>query len=221
MQSQVKLQGDSTVQVLSGASINFSGLFDAAGFSLQKQGPGSVSFTGGLNLAGGELKLFATEAATVTLSPSSQLAGKLTVLLEPGVAPRAGQSFELIAYSGAPVMFGDVILPALPAGLDWQLEYQPTKLIAGVVLAGLPGDFNGDGAVDAADYTMWRDGLGTTFDQSDYDVWRTNFGATLPASPSAQASTGPQAVPEPASLPFAIGMVALALRLREGFQRRE
>ena len=25
----------------------------------------------------------------------------------------------------------------------------------------LAGDFNGDGTVDAADYTVWRDGLGT------------------------------------------------------------
>src|ERR1700742_3841341 len=37
------------------------------------------------------------------------------------------------------------------------------------VLAHLPGDFNDDGHVDAADYLVWRGGLGTTFTQSDYD----------------------------------------------------
>ncbi len=39
----------------------------------------------------------------------------------------------------------------------------------------LEGDFNGDGAVDAADYTVWRDGLGTKYNQDDYDVWKANY----------------------------------------------
>jgi dienelactone hydrolase len=42
----------------------------------------------------------------------------------------------------------------------------------------LDGDYNGDGTVDTADYTVWRDGLGTTFTQADYDVWKDNFGNT-------------------------------------------
>ena len=42
-----------------------------------------------------------------------------------------------------------------------------------------PGDYNLNGAVDAADYTVWRDGLGTTYTQADYDVWRANFGQTI------------------------------------------
>ena len=56
----------------------------------------------------------------------------------------------------------------------------------------LPGDYNLDGVVDAADYTVWRDTLGATgigaftgadgngdgaVAQADYDVWRSNFGA--------------------------------------------
>ena len=42
-----------------------------------------------------------------------------------------------------------------------------------------PGDFNGDGAVDAADYVEWRKGLGTIYDQNDYGVWRAHFGTSL------------------------------------------
>jgi hypothetical protein len=42
----------------------------------------------------------------------------------------------------------------------------------------MPGDFNYNGVVDAADYVVWRKGLGTTFTHSDYDVWRANFGQT-------------------------------------------
>lgn len=42
----------------------------------------------------------------------------------------------------------------------------------------LAGDFNQDGFVDAADYVVWRDGLGTTFIQADYTDWVSNFGST-------------------------------------------
>jgi hypothetical protein len=40
---------------------------------------------------------------------------------------------------------------------------------------GLPGDFDGDGDVDAADYVVWRKTDGT---QTGFDAWRTNFGRT-------------------------------------------
>ena len=43
-------------------------------------------------------------------------------------------------------------------------------------VAHLPGDFNDDGTVDAADYVVWRKNDGT---QIDYDKWRANFGRTL------------------------------------------
>ena len=42
----------------------------------------------------------------------------------------------------------------------------------------LAGDFNEDGVVDAADYVVWRKGLGTTYTQKDYDTWRAHFGQT-------------------------------------------
>ena len=41
----------------------------------------------------------------------------------------------------------------------------------------LAGDFNLDYVVDAADYTVWRDGLGQhVHSRVDYDVWKANFG---------------------------------------------
>jgi hypothetical protein len=40
----------------------------------------------------------------------------------------------------------------------------------------LPGDFNEDGAVDAADYVVWRKNPGGMFTADDYDLWRANFG---------------------------------------------
>ena len=44
------------------------------------------------------------------------------------------------------------------------------------LVAHLPGDFNNDGTVDAADYVVWRKNDGT---QTGYDAWRANFGRTL------------------------------------------
>ena len=38
---------------------------------------------------------------------------------------------------------------------------------------GIPGDFNFDGFVDAADYVTWRKTDGTP---AGYNVWRTHFG---------------------------------------------
>ena len=73
--------------------------------------------------------------------------------------------------------------------------------LAWSAVAGLPGDFNADGEVDAADYVVWRKGLGTTYTQADYDVWRTHFGQTAgsgSALPSAESLSA--AVPEPAAL---------------------
>ena len=81
----------------------------------------------------------------------------------------------------------------------------------------LPGDFNGDGAVDAADYVVWRKGLGTTYTQNDYGVWRAHFGASLgPGSGSALPSAEPlsAAVPEPNSFAILLSGVLLVLSWR-------
>ncbi|TWT47749.1 glycoside hydrolase family 30 protein [Botrimarina hoheduenensis] len=78
-----------------------------------------------------------------------------------------------------------------------------SALVDGVsfgVVPNLAGDFNNDGVVNAADYTVWRDGLGTTYTQADYQIWRDNFGATLPSASASNASA--QSIPEPAAASF-------------------
>lgn len=74
--------------------------------------------------------------------------------------------------------------------------------------SGLPGDFNGDGEVNAADYTVWRDsygeledgtvlggnGNGGIIDDSDYGLWRNQYGQ------SASTTTTSTSVPESTSL---------------------
>ncbi|WP_442484644.1 hypothetical protein [Aeoliella sp. SH292] len=78
---------------------------------------------------------------------------------------------------------------------------------------GTGGDYNGDGIVNLADYTVWRDSLGATaappgsgadgdssgtIDAGDYTIWKNNFGLTIP--PLSGVSAGPVAIPEPQTL---------------------
>jgi hypothetical protein len=85
----------------------------------------------------------------------------------------------------------------------------------------MPGDYNRDGSVDAADYVVWQATHGQTgtmlpadgnrdgrIDPGDYDIWKTNFGAPTPAP----AGTGISAVPEAGILPIlAFAAVPIAL----------
>lgn len=89
--------------------------------------------------------------------------------------------------------------------------------------APLSGDYNSDGTVDAADYTIWRDSFGQTgaalaadgdgdgvVGDGDYVVWRLFLGETA-------AGVGGATVPEPASLVQLMFGIALANR---GFRLR-
>jgi hypothetical protein len=73
---------------------------------------------------------------------------------------------------------------------------------------GLPGDFNFSGTVDAADYVVWRNGLGTTYTQADYNLWRANFGEE--SSGNAAVAT----IPEPSALLLLVscGLIMLGRR---------
>jgi Concanavalin A-like lectin/glucanases superfamily len=60
------------------------------------------------------------------------------------------------------------------------------------LVSNIPGDFNLDGVVNAGDYTVWRNGLGSSYTIGDYDVWKSHFGVS-----ALSAGSGAVAVPEP------------------------
>ncbi|MEX2307284.1 MAG: CARDB domain-containing protein [Pirellulales bacterium] len=81
------------------------------------------------------------------------------------------------------------------------------------ILNPLPGDYNVDGQVSAADYILWRKTLGSTVnpladgdingtvDQPDYSVWTANFGNALGEGGGAGAAEGTAAVADNSRYP--------------------
>ena len=76
----------------------------------------------------------------------------------------------------------------------------------------MPGDYDGNGAVETSDYIVWRKGFGTVYTLADYDVWRAHFGQLLPGSGSGTNA----AVPEPASAGLLLTWLVALVRSRRG-----
>jgi hypothetical protein len=108
----------------------------------------------------------------------------------------------------------DVDMVALPAAGDSGSQGQTGVAYFDnlTVQDGVRGDYNNDGLVNAADYTVWRDSLNQTgfglaadgdsdgvIGAADYQVWKTAYGSTNAMSPAI-------AIPEPA----AVGMLMTA-----------
>lgn len=157
----------------------------------------------------------------------AQLDGELDLNLIGAINPELGDSFTIISAAGGVLnTFAsfDTSFAALDAGLVWDLIYNPTNVQVEVIL-NLPGDFNNDLVVDAADYAVWRDALGTattlpgdptpgTVTADDYDVWTANYGATVPAPAMAMAMSSATSVPEPTSAVLLLGVTLGAFGLR-------
>jgi hypothetical protein len=86
-----------------------------------------------------------------------------------------------------------------------------------------PGDYNGDGHVDANDFAVWRSMFGSTTDASadgnldgivdsrDFVIWRKN----VPTAGAGSAATGLVSVPEPETIVLIMSeLVVLAVVLR-------
>jgi hypothetical protein len=138
----------------------------------------------------------------------------------------SSQSFAAMLDSAAPGAFSATYtLSFSDEDLPGALEKSLTLTLVGEVLpALLAGDYNRDEVVDAADYTIWRNTLGTNVaafdgadgdgdmlvDDDDYQVWKDHFGETA-GSGSGGAPVSQLAVPEPAGWPLAgMGLAGIA-----------
>jgi hypothetical protein len=102
---------------------------------------------------------------------------------------------------------------------DWSSYSTPTSFVT-----ILPGDYNNNGVVDAADYALWRanqgtnhaipnDPIGGTIGAAQFAQWRAHFGQTAGSGSGAIVSGG--AVPEPATLGLMI-LAAVGAWTRQG-----
>ena len=128
----------------------------------------------------------------------------------------AGDAFDLFDAAAMSGEFASLSLPSLDAGLMWSIY---ALLVDGSLAVVLAGDYNSDGVVGLADYSVWRDALGSAMtpltgadgngngvvDAADYAIWRANFGVSETSSLQSARS----AVPEPPSLCLAGALVGL------------
>jgi len=165
-----------------------------------------------------------TEAfGAVNVGGAAALDGAINVSLASGFAPTLGETYQVLhAGGGRSGTFAAESLPTLGSGMALDVQYTSDAVILAVV-PSLFGDYNVNGVVDAADYTLWRDSLGAivpTFsgadgngngfvDDADYTVWKNNFGLS---AGSGSGSTDSAAVPEP----VLAALLALALALVPG-----
>jgi hypothetical protein len=136
-------------------------------------------------------------------------------------APTNGDVFAVLTAAGGIAGAFDLLdLPPLSPHLAWQsVTRDATYFLA--VTPRLPGDYNANGAVDAADYIVWRktfgqsgvrpaaDGTGPAglpdgiVDRLDYELWQANFGYTL-------GGTANVNVPEPSSMRTLLVITSIA-----------
>ncbi len=221
-------------RVAAGSSATFFGAFSGAGISgagdvyLEADitpgfSPALAQFGGDVHFGpltdlnieiGGTNKGAAYDA--LEIAGTALLDGTLDVTLVGGFTTTLGEVFEILrASDGVNGTFAAESLPQLGSLLALQILYDANSVMLAVVPA-LPGDFNANGVVDAADYVLWRKSDGT---QDGYNIWRTHFGETIAAVGSfATPGSNAQAtiVPEPMNhlLLFATPLLTVMLYRR-------
>ena len=192
------LGGNGTI----GSTVNLSG----------KIAPGAVgavgTFTlGGLTLTSGILD-FQLDATTHTAG-----SGINDLIVDTGALDLSGGAtlnvtgiggnlsvgdYDLIQFaSGFTGAAMDISLGTIPlaSGFSASIVIDSDSVNLHIASGGLPGDYNGDGKVNAADYVVWRkDPAGHGGTPGGYNTWRANFG-NPPGSGSGSLSTA--GVPEP------------------------
>jgi hypothetical protein len=166
------------------------GVFDQAA---QAQVPTSFNANARNNLS---LTIYSSDGTSVLATAATQPAGGTESIVKL-LLPSAGQYFARIAGVDDTIQL-------------YQLSLTPTPILL--------GDYNRDGRVDGADYSVWRNmqgqsvatgtGADGSFDgqitAADYNVWRSHFGQTLGSgSGSANGDEllgATSVVPEPASI---------------------
>jgi hypothetical protein len=129
-----------------------------------------------------------------------------------------GGTGQFAGATGHGTIDGVTTLPPFPTNTGG--VEQEMRGILTLVPPMVPGDYNRNGIVDAADYVVWRKNDGTP---AGYDAWRANFGANVTSADHVAESVAASwesavrrgglpimsAVPEPSSILFVVELVVL------------
>ncbi len=188
-------------------------------------GGGTLEFEiGGLGTAGTDWDLAQVNGPVDLVGGDGLLDSMLSVILD--FAPALDDEFVVLQNDGSDAVVGVFANTySLRATYNGQLYRFAVDYAAGdgndiaitsQGVVGLVGDYNGDGVVDAADYTVWRDAIGArvapycgadgngngVVDEADYDAWKAMYGHT---------SGGNFAMGQGAAVPEPAGVVLLVL----------
>lgn len=148
-----------------------------------------------------------TNSWALLVDPLNPAASPLAIFDAPDADPGSDTPGVdiLMESNGLGISIGNPVAELFPLRND---DYSMRQfLYPSLTFAFNPGDFNRDGAVDAADYVTWRSLLGDTYVESDYEIWRAYFGAGTAAAATVRSLLAP--VPEP--LPLTMGLVAATM----------
>jgi hypothetical protein len=150
--------------------------------------------------------------------------------LNTNVLPDAGTTYTILTSSSLSGAFTNVASGARIDTLEGTgsflvhfgegSPFDPNHVVlsAFIEISDVPGDYNEDGVVNAADYVVWRDKNGSAFDlpnrdpsamgnigPADYEFWVDHFGE------SAASGASSALVPEPTAIAMLLaGALALA-----------
>jgi fibronectin-binding autotransporter adhesin len=202
--------------VFTGANTYSGGTTVTAG-TLQASGAAATFGDGNVTVNGGALEILSGVSDAIDNAAMLTLAGGGT----PGVAD-VGYLMLGAGINETVAGLTLVGLGAMPGGTYNSTTHPEYFLGAGNLIvpsAGLPGDYNDDQVVDAADFVMWRKLFNPAgpalpnddtpgVDNDDYDRWKTHFGETSAGSGGSSATSGQ--VPEPASAVLVLAVLAVA-----------
>lgn len=142
------------------------------------------------------------ELAVTSLLAASSLSLQVDWDLSTGPMPLGDDAhLEVVAWDGlawAPVAASINATGSRITLVDW------TDPMATLAVTRLTGDYNTDGAVDARDYAVWREGLGVHYGEDGFARWLHNYGARLPAPPASP----PGATPTPGAVCLLLTAIA-------------
>jgi autotransporter-associated beta strand protein len=204
---------------ISGAVTINSGGHLAPGASIESLGVGALTLSAG--------SVLDFELASSGIGDRVNVTGLLTLnggsinLFDTGTMSEG--TYTLIDYGTLSGSIASLGTPTGPAGFNYELQDTGSLIYLIVSPPGVPGDFNEDLIVDAADYLVWRmnegttaplpndNGLGGTVGPAHFDLWRSQFGTDGSGSGSGVGA----AVPEPATTALVImGSLPLLFRRR-------